>query len=165
MNIDLSNVKGITLEEIKYMLPKGFQTLGYDILLDTDNFDKPKVIGTFDLCVNTVLMLLFMKPGQFPSIPELGIDIEQYLHEYADDKEIPKKILDQLNEQCNRLQVAGVELDVMVTTLEDKTTNALIVYVKGTPTLAYGQPDQIAIIGITVDKLNRLYAKRRVIQV
>lgn len=159
------NVKGITMEEIQYMLPKGFQTLGYDILMDSDDFDKPKVVGTFDLCVNAVLMLLFMKPGQFPSIPELGIDIEQYLYEYADDPDVPKEILEKLNEQCNRLQIAGVEIDVFIHKLEDQTTNALIVHIKGTPTLAYGQPDQIAIIGITIDRLNRLYAKRRVIQV
>ena len=59
------------------------------------------------MCINSILTLLFMKPGQYPSIPELGIDIESYLHEYSDDRTIPQKIKTMLNDQCNRIEVTG----------------------------------------------------------
>ena len=98
--------KGITLSEIRGKYPPSFQTLNYDILMDVDSMYKPKVISSFEMIINSILMLLFMKPGQYPSIPELGIDIESYLHEYSDDKSIPMKIktkLIELDEKYHKL--------------------------------------------------------------
>ena len=151
--------KGIKLDEVSLRYPRTFQPLGYDAVLDVDEFTKPKVISTFQLCVNAILTLLFMKPGQYPSIPDLGIDIESYLHEYSDDKTIPRKILDALNDQCNRLQITGVTYDVYF----DKTyngINALIVNIKATDRLAYVSESNNVIIGISYDKLNRLYVRK-----
>ena len=151
--------KGIKLDEVSLRYPRTFQPLGYDALLVFYFFTKPKVISTFQLCVNAILTLLFMKPGQYPSIPDLGIDIESYLHEYSDDKTIPRKILDALNDQCNRLQITGVTYDVYF----DKTyngINALIVNIKATDRLAYGSESNNVIIGISYDKLNRLYVRK-----
>ena len=105
------DTKGIKLSEISAKYPRAFQPLGYDTLLDVDEFMKPKVISTYQLCINSILELLFMKPGQFPSIPDLGIDIEQYLHEYSDDSRIPEKIIFELKEQCNRLHITGLTFD------------------------------------------------------
>lgn len=150
--------KGIKLDEVSLRYPRTFQALGYDALLDVDEFSKPKVVSTFQLCVNAILTLLFMKPGQYPSIPDLGIDIESYLHEYADDKNTPRKIIDALNDQCNRLQITGVTYDVYF----DKTydgTNALVVNIKASERLAYGSESNNVIIGISYDKLNRLYVR------
>lgn len=150
---------GIYLAEVKNRYPVECQPLGYDVLLDTDNMYKPKVISTFELCVNSILTLLFMKPGQYPSIPDLGIDIESYLHEYHDDPTIPSQIKTKLNDQCNRIGMAGVTVDVSF----DKTSdgfNALLIQVDGTERLAIGHPSDKIIIGITYDKLNRLYTRK-----
>jgi hypothetical protein len=151
--------KGITLAEVTNRYPRSFQTLGYDVLMDVDAYNKPKVISTFELCVNSILTLLKMKPGQYPSIPELGIDIEKYLHEYADDPEVPREILNKLYDQCNRLNVVGITIDVYVEKSDDGS-NALIVKVEGTETLTYGEKRPAVIIGITYDKLNRLYTRK-----
>lgn len=151
--------KGITLAEVTNRYPRSFQTLGYDVLMDVDAYNKPKVISTFELCVNSILTLLKMKPGQYPSIPELGIDIEKYLHEYADDPEVPREILNKLYDQCNRLNVVGITIDVYVEKSDDGS-NALIVKVEGTETLTYGEKRPTVIIGITYDKLNRLYTRK-----
>lgn len=150
--------KGIKLAEISTRYPRTFQTLGYDAVLDVDECMKPKVIPTFQMCINAILTLLFMKPGQYPSVPDLGIDIEQYLHEYADDKTIPIKVTDALNDQCNRLQISGLTFDVF-TDITAEGINALVIDVKGTDRLAYGSDSSHVIIGITYDKLNRLYVK------
>ena len=153
--------KGITLAEVVNKYPKSFQTLGYDVLMDVDSYNKPKVISTFDMCINIILTLLKMKPGQYPSIPELGIDVEQYLHDYADNTEIPNEIKTKLYDQCNRLGVVlGLTIDVFIEYSEDNNANALIVKVEGNDTLTYGSKYPAVIIGITYDKLNRLYSRR-----
>jgi hypothetical protein len=100
-----------------------------------------------------------MKPGQYPSIPELGIDIEKYLHEYADDPDIPNEIKTKLYDQCNRLQTVDITIDVYVEHTNDGS-NALIVKVEGSDTLTYGEKHPAVIIGITYDKLNRLYTRK-----
>lgn len=151
--------KGIYLSEVSNKYPKTFQTLGYDVLFDIDSTYKPKVISTFEMCINSILTLLFMKPGQYPSIPELGIDIESYLHEYADDSNIVASIKNKLNDQCNRINIIGVEVDCYIDKTDDGT-NALVVSITGTDKLGYGSDGSHVIIGITYDKLNRLYVKR-----
>ena len=152
--------KGIYLAEIDRKYPKVFQSLGYDVMLDTDSMYKPKVVSTFQLCVNTILTLLFMKPGQYPSIPVLGIDIESYLHEYSDDPNIPIEITTKLNEQCNRLQLTGIKINCYIDKLSDNSTDALVVDVTGTERLSYGSKGSRVLIGITYDKLKRLYTKQ-----
>ena len=151
--------KGIYLSEVDKRYPRSFQTLGYDVLMDTDSTYKPKVISTFEMCVNTIITLLYMKPGQYPSIPELGIDIESYLHEYADDPNIPSEIKNKLTDQCNRIEVTGIQIDCYIEQTDDGT-DALVVKVTGTDKLGYGSQSGNVIIGISYDKLNRLYVRK-----
>ena len=151
--------KGITLAEIRNKYPPDFQILNYDVLMDSDSMYKPKVISSFDLIINSILTLLFMKPGQYPSIPELGIDIESYLHEYADDPNIPSEIKNKLTDQCNRIEVTGIQIDCYIDQTDDGT-NALVVKVTGTDKLGYGSQSGNVIIGISYDKLNRLYVRK-----
>lgn len=151
--------KGIALDEVTNRYPASFQKLGYDVLMDVDAYSKPKVISTFEMCVNAILTLLKMKPGQYPSIPELGIDVEQYLHEYADDPNIPNEIKTKLMDQCNRLQVVDIDINVYVERSQDGT-NALIIKIEGSDTLTYGEKTSSVIIGITYDKLNQLYTRK-----
>ena len=158
INYKMLDEKGIKLAEISTRYPRTFQTLGYDALLDVDECNKPKVVSSFKMCINIILTLLFMKPGQYPSIPDLGIDIEKYLHEYADDRNIPMKIRDALDDQCNRLQISGLTYDIFNDITADGI-NALVIDIKGTERLAYGSESTHVIIGITYDKLNRLYVK------
>ena len=147
------DTKGIKLSEVDRKYPRIFQKLGYDVLLDTDSMYKPKVISTFEMCINTILTLLFMKPGQYPSLPEIGIDIESYLMEYADDPSIPQTIKDKLAEQCNRLSISGITVDCYF----DKTSDgidALVVEVTGDAQTTYGADTNKALIGISYNKLN-----------
>lgn len=152
--------QGITLAEVDKRYPQIFQRLNYDVLMAVDSTYKPKVISTFEMCVNTIITLLMMKPGQYPSIPELGINIDQYLHEYADDSTLPNRIIEQLHDQCNRLQmVIGLDISCSIEKLSNGL-NALVVEVTGSDTLSYGNESNRAIIGISYNKLNDLYARK-----
>ena len=150
---------GIKLSEIEYKYPKLVQNLGYDVLLDTDSLYKPKVIPTFQLCINSILTLLFMKPGQYPSIPELGIDVEQYMHEFSDDSSVPHTIREKLYQQLSMIQMTNITIEVSFDKLPNGTS-ALLIQVNGTE---YNRDPKErlspVIIGITYDHLNRLYSR------
>lgn len=55
-----------------------------------NNFNEPKMFNESETLVNNLLMLLFMKPGSYPSLPNLGIDIEQYLYIFFDEINVEK---------------------------------------------------------------------------
>ena len=149
---------GIYLAEIDYKYPRVLQTLGYDVLFDTDELNKPNVISTFQMCVNSILMLLKMKPGQFPSIPELGIDIDQYLHEYSDDKTIPNTIRSKLEEQLNVIGYVGLTVDVF-NDITEEGVPALVVRISGSERLTYHENVPTVVIGITYDQLGKMYTR------
>jgi hypothetical protein len=104
-----------------------------------------------------------MKPGQYPSIPELGINIEGYLMEYSDDPNIPIVIKDKIAEQCSMLAIAGVTVDVYF----DKTSDgvdALVLEISGTERSTYGTKGNKVVIGISYNKLKELYIQRAYVE-
>lgn len=150
--------KGIYLDEVDFKYPRVLQTLGYDVLFDTDEMNKPKVISTFQTCVNSILMLLKMKPGQFPSIPELGIDIDQYLHEYSDDKTIPNTIKSKLEEQLNVLGYIGINVNIS-NDVTSEGVPALILIISGDERMTYHEKMPSVVIGITYNQLGQMYTR------
>lgn len=88
-----------------------------------NDFNQPKVLSTLETYVNNVMMILFGKPGFYPSIPELGMDIEQYLYKFSDEidtDEIKAKLADQCNDFLPEIQSG--DLDIIVTKYEDRNT-------------------------------------------
>jgi hypothetical protein len=114
---------------------------------------------SFDLTVNSIITLLMMKPGQYPSIPELGLDIESYLFEYADDKKILQKLHAKLRDQMNRIDISGVDVQFQSDYTEDGTP-VLLVIITGNKFVAYGSRSDKVIVGITYSKLNELYIRK-----
>ena len=51
-----------------------------DVGLGKDNFQKSKIFNETDSLVNYILNILLMRPGNIPSMPELGVNIGQYIH-------------------------------------------------------------------------------------
>ena len=150
---------GITLDEVKNKFPRKFQSLRYDVSLGYDAMYKPRILSSFEQGMNVILTLLFMKPGQFPSIPDLGIDIESYLYEYADDPKVIREIQEKLRDQCNRLELSGLDVNITM----EKTTeglDALVIEITGSERLGYGNQSNHVIIGISYDKMNRLYVRK-----
>lgn len=74
------------------------QSTVQDPTFGVNNFERPKVLSVTQTYVNNLLTILFGKPGFYPSQPELGMDIEQYLYKYIDDinvTEIKAKLINQ----------------------------------------------------------------------
>lgn len=56
-----------------------------DPAFGVSNFKTVKLTSESETIVNNILTLLFMKPGSYPSIPHLGIHIQDYLYQFFDD--------------------------------------------------------------------------------
>ena len=54
-------------------------TLPRDVGLCKDNFQKSLIFNETDSLVNYILNILLMRPGNIPSMPELGVNIGQYI--------------------------------------------------------------------------------------
>ena len=50
-----------------------------DVGLGKDNFQKSMIFNETDSLANYILNILLMRPGNIPSMPELGINIGQYI--------------------------------------------------------------------------------------
>ena len=50
-----------------------------------DNFGKPKILKDTEAFATTVLMILFGKPGFLPSLPDVGMNIQQYTYAFFDE--------------------------------------------------------------------------------
>ena len=80
-------------------------------------FEEPKVLSESHTLVNNVLMILLNKPGFYPSIPWLGMNIEQYLYSFADEINT-LRIKSRLATQCKELLPSIQEGDMDVYSIE-----------------------------------------------
>lgn len=53
-----------------------------------NDFNEPKVLKDYDAIAVSVLLILFGKPGCYPSIPQLGMNIQQYLYSFYDELDV-----------------------------------------------------------------------------
>lgn len=87
-----------------------------------NDYNKPKMLSTLETYVNNILILLFGKPGFYPSIPSIGLNIQQYLYKFEDDIN-PEEIKNQLVSQCKDFlpEVNNGDFDVITTVYNDRT--------------------------------------------
>lgn len=52
---------------------------GSEVSFYTDKYNKPKYLSKRESISQVIVNGLFMKPGNYPSDPNKGVDIEQYL--------------------------------------------------------------------------------------
>ena len=50
-----------------------------------DNFGKQKILSNKDSIAQLFRNLLFLVPGQLPSLPHIGINITKYIYKLVDD--------------------------------------------------------------------------------
>lgn len=95
--------------------------IGHEVLFDLDNFKKPKILSLKETVVQSLVNLFFMRPGNIPSMPHIGLNITQYL--YMTEREFnPEEIKAQIYNQCSELIsfiVLG-ELNIFVTKYKEQ---------------------------------------------
>ena len=101
--------------------------MGVNPTFTVNNFNKAKVLSETETYVNDFMMLLFGRPGFYPSIPSIGLDIRSYLYKFEDDistAEIKTKVATQCADYLPMIQEGN--FDVLKTVYEDHT---LLVFV------------------------------------
>lgn len=116
-----------------------------------DVFNQPKILSPSQTLVNNILMLLFMKPGTYPSLPKLGIYIQQYLYMFYDE----------INENEIKARIAA-QCEEFLPNIEDGTLDVIKTIKDGKPVLLIVLPVRIddditgLVIGTSIDSIGKL---------
>ena len=96
--------------------------MAVDPVYGVNDFNKPKVLAEDETYVNNLLMILMGKPGFYPSIPYLGMDISSLLYKFEDEIDTDK-IKTELIYQCLDFLplVDDGEIEIVVTTYKGRT--------------------------------------------
>ena len=79
-----------------------------------NSFNKAKIRNETETIANAIINLLFGRPGYFPSMPDLGINIQQTIYMFWDEID-PEMIKAQIAVQCEAFKeyINRNELDVI----------------------------------------------------
>jgi len=72
---------------------------GREINFTTDKYNKPVYLSKRESLAQVIENAMFMRPGNNPSHPDRGVDIEQYLNRPVDSVD-ELKLLDDLKRTC-----------------------------------------------------------------
>ena len=102
-----------------------------ELNLGINSFDNPTKLSELQAWSQLMLNLTFLRPGTFPSQPEMGVDIEKYQFDFIDDAtaELSTKITDQQQKYLPDVPLTGV---VISTTEYQKSPILLIQYIFST---------------------------------
>ena len=76
--------------------------IGYDLTYDINEFDQPRILSEIETIRNIVLYVLFSRPGEYPSLPMIGMNIEDLLYYHYDEIDTDE-LRDKLIMQCDVL--------------------------------------------------------------
>lgn len=84
-----------------------------ELTLEIDSFDKPKELVEVAAWSQLILNLLYLKPGTYPSLPDMGIGIEEYQYDFIDDiaEELTSKITSQQKQYLPDVPLTGVTVN------------------------------------------------------
>lgn len=116
--------------------------MAVDPVYGVNDFNRPKVLNEDETYVSNLLMILFGKPGFFPSIPYLGMDISSELYKFEDEIDT-KRIKTNLAYQCLDFLplVEDGEIEVLTTTYKGRSILIIqlpIIHRKKATTLTVG---------------------------
>lgn len=76
--------------------------MSVDPAFGVDNFLQAKYYNESETVANNFLTLLFGKPGFYPSIPDLGLDIQSRMYQNIDNAYI-EGLKNEIKRQCSQL--------------------------------------------------------------
>ena len=120
--------------------------MAVDPQFGADAYNRAKVLDESRTIVNNILTLLFGKPGFYPSIPSLGMNISQYMYAFEDDFDV-NFLKAQLAVQCKDFvdNISDGSFDIVKSSYKG---NPLIIFV--IPTVLTNTESNL-ILGVTVD--------------
>lgn len=135
--------------------------LGYDATFELNEFGQPRIRSEVELIKNVVLFVLFSKPGQYPSIPSIGMDIQKLLYSFYDELDV-EDLKNKMISQCEALGVCFNSGIVDFRKTKYRGQPSLLIQIEGSEKYPVGyMKDSIGsvdryLIGITFDDLNKM---------
>lgn len=86
-----------------------------------DHYNRAKVLNESQTLVANILTLLFGRPGFYPSLPHIGMNIQQYFYMFEDDFDI-NFVKAQLASQCKDFidVISNGEFDIIKSHYNDQ---------------------------------------------
>lgn len=136
-------------------------SVGYDTTFELNEFNEPRLRSELETLKDVLLFVLFSKPGSYPSLPQIGLNIEDMLYSYYDEIDVDD-LKSKITEQCAMLgsYISAGTIDIRK--LKYKGQPSLIIHMEGRETFPVSyKNDQIGnsdryMIGITFDELNQM---------
>ena len=118
-----------------------------------NDYNKPKIQTPKESIINDILMILLGKPGFYPSIPSLGMDVSQYLYKFEDEVSTDSIKAD-LAYQCSEFsdEIQSGEIDVVLTEYKGHSMLLFIL-----PVINDSKKNQLAIAVTTNDNGEIVY--------
>lgn len=81
-----------------------------------NNFGSPKSLSRKESVVQTIVNLFFLRPGNLPSMPTMGIDVPQYMYKTEEDLDV-ESLKEKIFTQCSALgtEIAIGEIQILLT--------------------------------------------------
>ena len=114
-----------------------------------NNFQKPKTDEDEAALATTILMILFGRPGVFPSIPEIGMHVQDYLYAFEEDIDV-SELKVQLAYQCSLVNELASDGTFDVQKIED---NGKVVLLFIVPSIQK-ESSNLLVIGVTTNTQN-----------
>lgn len=136
-------------------------SLGYDTTFELNEFNEPRIRSEIEVIKDVLLFVLFSKPGSYPSLPEIGLDIENYLYTFYDELDT-EELREQITEQCAMLGAYINNGTIAIRKVKYHDQPSLMINIDGTETFPPGyKHDNIGgsdryLIGITYDDMNQM---------
>lgn len=89
-----------------------------ELQLSINSFDNPTELTGIKAWSQLMLQLIFMEPGTYPSLPDMGVGIESYQYDFMDDilSQLSAKIIQQQRDYLSDIPLTAV-------TIEPRTVN------------------------------------------
>lgn len=134
--------------------------LGYDLTYELNDFEQPKLTSEVELVKNVIMYVLFSDKGQYPSLPMIGMNIEDYLYRTYEEIDTDA-IKDDLIEQCSALGTYFDSGEIQVVKRYERGRPELFFRVSGKAVYPAGyisnmNPSSGFTIGVTYDEYKNL---------
>ena len=136
-------------------------SIGYDAAFELNEFNQAKLVSEVELVKNVVLFILFSRKGQYPSLPNIGMDIGAKLYSFYDELNV-EEMQSELTTQCAALGVYIQSGQVQFKKTKYRGQPSLLIHIEGKETYPPGyMRDDVSrqdayMIGITYDALHNM---------
>jgi len=136
-------------------------TIGFDTTFELNEFNEPRIRSELETIKDIVLFILFSKPGQYPSLPQIGLDIQSILYSFYDELD-EDDLKYKIKEQCQAMGVFLSDGTIDLRKTKYRSHPSLLISIQGREVYPDGYlKDHINnvntyLIGITFDELDRM---------